>query len=29
MAERSADWMKQARRDLEMAYKTREAGFLE
>jgi amidophosphoribosyltransferase len=29
MAERSADWMKQARRDLEMAGKARESGFYE
>lgn len=29
MAERSADWMKQARRDLEMAKKARESGFFE
>jgi len=29
MAERSADWMKQAKRDLEMAGKARESGFFE
>ena len=29
MAERSADWMKQAKRDLEMAKKARESGFYE
>jgi len=29
MAERSADWMKQAKRDLEMATKARESGFYE
>jgi amidophosphoribosyltransferase len=29
MPERSADWMKQAKRDLEMAKKARESGFYE
>jgi len=29
MAERSADWMKQAKRDLEMAKKARESGYHE
>ena len=29
MPERSADWMKQAKRDLEMAQKARETGFYE
>ncbi len=29
MAERSADWMKQAKRDMEMAGKARESGYYE
>ena len=29
MAERSADWIKQAKRDLEMAKKARESGYYE
>jgi HEPN domain-containing protein len=29
MAERSADWMRQAKRDMEMAEKARESGYYE